>query len=320
MTETINIADATTYTLPDIVTKKVIIVGSATATSNIVVQQPLVEFIPGCVITIDYRAYVTYNGGVVIIWGKTLTEQEARRNLTILVSFSESDFQVSVIDVDNAKKQERLKSTTVKTIASSTTINLEQKDGDVIRLQGSGTLAGSCVVNLFNGLLGDEATIIYEGSFSLNGNNITIQGQSLGSFEASAGNIIFKYKHNGVSWDVVSWYLTPEKYIWHTMTVPVSFEAGEQGAILINFDASVYVDYAFMTVAKPLSATDNGAITFDKNTINLATSSIPYSSGFGHTDTVLIEAVFSPSDNFEVITAKSTAGGKVLVLLKYRYI
>lgn len=105
------------------------------------------------------------------------------------------------------------------------------------------------------------------------------------------------------------------------VTIPLSFETNEQTATKIYFPSKVTINKIRSIVMKALAGTDTGTITGANSTGNSNNGVV----------TVAISAVLdeedsaSPDSNnvveadsyYKLTTAKSTAGGKVLVTLEY---
>ena len=105
------------------------------------------------------------------------------------------------------------------------------------------------------------------------------------------------------------------------VTVPLSFESGEQTATKIYFPFAVTINKIRSIVVKAIAATDDGTITGANSTGDSANGvvTVAASSALDTEDSA------SPTTNNEVAadsyykltSAKSTAGGKVLVTLEY---
>jgi len=104
------------------------------------------------------------------------------------------------------------------------------------------------------------------------------------------------------------------------VTVPMSFETGEQTTTRIYFNSKVTVDKIRGIVMKAIAGTDNGTITCGNST-GASTAGVITATA---SDALNVEYAVSPSTNNVVLadgyyyltSAKSTAGGKVLVTLE----
>ena len=106
------------------------------------------------------------------------------------------------------------------------------------------------------------------------------------------------------------------------IVVPVSFETGELGASRINTPGKIRIVRVRGIVIKAIAATDNGTITVrdeSGNTIATLTATaadalgVLYDSGIiTDTDRDIEKDTF-----FDALTAKTTAGGKVLLSIEY---
>ncbi len=102
----------------------------------------------------------------------------------------------------------------------------------------------------------------------------------------------------------------------------VSFEAGEQAQNRIYTAAKMRINRVKAVVVKAIGGTDNGTITVQDesgNTIVVLTATasdalnVEYDSGV-ITDT---DQDIAADSHFRLLTAKTTAGGKVLVSVEY---
>ena len=105
------------------------------------------------------------------------------------------------------------------------------------------------------------------------------------------------------------------------VTVPLSFESGEQTATKIYFPFAVTINKIRSIVVKAIAATDDGTITGANSTGDSANGVITVAASSA-LDT---EDSASPTTNNEVAadsyykltSAKTTAGGKVLATIEY---
>lgn len=163
------------------------------------------------------------------------------------------------------------------------------------------------------------------------------------------GNIIAVY--NGATWDVniqasartANWLLgnditnseisktkltvaLQDNTSVRSVVVPISFEASEQGYYSIfPYDlvsqASIKFHSITVAVTKALANTDAGSIVINVGITPVHTFSIPASSAIGYnTTTSNITVSSSAYPNIDLITSKTTAGGKALVTINFEYL
>lgn len=107
-----------------------------------------------------------------------------------------------------------------------------------------------------------------------------------------------------------------------SVTVPLSFETGEQAATKLFFDYPVKITKIRGIVTKAIAASDNGTVTGANATGNSTAGVITATAA----DALAVEYAVSPTSNntvaagsyYKLTTAKSTAGGKVLVTLEFQ--
>lgn len=103
--------------------------------------------------------------------------------------------------------------------------------------------------------------------------------------------------------------------------VALSFETGEQGSVKLYFPEPVVVTKLRSTVLKALAATDAGTIT-GANATGASSSGVlthPLSAAIGNEqNTVPTSNNYVTAGSFyQLTTAKTTAGGKVIVSVEY---
>jgi hypothetical protein len=105
------------------------------------------------------------------------------------------------------------------------------------------------------------------------------------------------------------------------VTIPMSFETGEQTATKIYFPFAVTINKIRGIVMKAIAATDNGTIT-GANASGASTGGVITCTA---SDALNTEYSATPTTNntvaagsyYKLTSAKTTAGGKVLVTLEY---
>lgn len=106
------------------------------------------------------------------------------------------------------------------------------------------------------------------------------------------------------------------------LTIPASFETGELGAIKFKmpYPGSIVNVYAIAT--KAIAATDAGTVVLKNNAGTTMTVTTPISFaasdifGTAYTSAVTASNTFVAGDILTILTAKTTAGGKVLISLE----
>jgi hypothetical protein len=114
----------------------------------------------------------------------------------------------------------------------------------------------------------------------------------------------------------------------HLQAVDISFEAGELGAYKIRVPWDCTLDFAYSYVTKAIAATDNGTITFKDNAgtvmdtgAGAGTGIITYTASTARNSATNITFTgtntFSAGELLTIESAKTTAGGKVLLSLRF---
>ncbi len=106
------------------------------------------------------------------------------------------------------------------------------------------------------------------------------------------------------------------------MVVPVSFEAGEQCQNRVYTAGRIRINRVRAVVTRALTATDNGTLTVqDAAGDTIATLTIPASSAvnteFFTTVIADVDQDIAKDSHFRLLTAKTTAGGRLLVSVEY---
>jgi hypothetical protein len=114
----------------------------------------------------------------------------------------------------------------------------------------------------------------------------------------------------------------------HLQAVDISFESGEVGAYKIRVPWDCTLDFAYSYVTKAIAATDNGTITFKNNAgtvmdtgAGAGTGIITYTASTARDSATNITFTgtntFSAGELLTIESAKTTAGGKVLLSLRF---
>jgi hypothetical protein len=114
----------------------------------------------------------------------------------------------------------------------------------------------------------------------------------------------------------------PTAGVGGVVSVPVSFETGEQGAYRVHFPVAVTITSIVSRVQKALAATDSGTVTganaTGASTGGVATHAASAAIGNEQTATPTTNVNVDAGSYYQLTTAKSTAGGKAVVSLQYK--
>jgi len=106
------------------------------------------------------------------------------------------------------------------------------------------------------------------------------------------------------------------------IVVPVSFETGEQAVYGVRMSYPGSITNVYCKATKAIAATDNGTITFKNNagTTMTVTTPIEFTASdpinTAYSSAVTANNTFVDGDIFTITPAKTTAGGKVLVIVE----
>lgn len=108
----------------------------------------------------------------------------------------------------------------------------------------------------------------------------------------------------------------PAEVKQNIITVPHSFESGEQGDINIYLPWRAKLFRVRSTVVKAIAGTDNGTITVKTGTTTITTITHNASEAYGTEKSASVNQDFLENSAITLTSAKTTAGGKVLVSLE----
>ena len=105
------------------------------------------------------------------------------------------------------------------------------------------------------------------------------------------------------------------------ITIPMSFETGEQTTTKIYFPKAVTINKIRSIVMKALAATDAGTIT-GRNFVGISAGgvlTIPLSAALDTENSAILtnNNTVAVNSYYYLTSAKTTAGGKVLITLEY---
>jgi hypothetical protein len=125
-------------------------------------------------------------------------------------------------------------------------------------------------------------------------------------------DILRRHNHTG---------LESEKMNQGVRDVLMSFETGEQGAVKLYFPFPVQITKIRGIVVKALGATDTGTVTGANSTGNstggVLTGAISAVLGTEYSATPTTNFKVGKNDYYKLTSAKTTAGGKILVSVEY---
>jgi len=218
---------------------------------------------------------------------------------------------------------------------------------------GTGALVGNIVITTSGSpVVGSTLILNWNCTFSAGGATVTILGEAIPS-HLYGKTFIFKGIYNGASWDtnllvdinqtqvitntaIVNSIITGSKVTTNTIdtanlttkanveqtVIEVSFESGEQCNNTIRMASDFTLNTIYYEVIKALANTDAGTITPEINGVAVTLSSaisIPLSTAINTTASTNCTALNTgvANDLLTFVAAKTTAGGKVRITLKW---
>lgn len=113
-------------------------------------------------------------------------------------------------------------------------------------------------------------------------------------------------------------YSVPLIGSYQVLTVPFSFETSEVGTYpLVSLPYRCRLISADTVLYKAAAASDDGTVLIKKSSTTYATVTVAASSAIGAEDTAptVTDTPFETSEQISITTAKSTAGGKGVLML-----
>ncbi len=297
--------------------------GSGTLSSSITIALDSSNIVAGVTyhFQVRYNCTFTLNGSSITILSTTLSQEQSVGGNTIFnCTYINGALKVAVLDSDTIQP---------KAVDGIATTNLDGSGGTVTLvpnadyqtqvLTGTNPLTGSYVYTATGTQNGQKFRIIYNGTMSPTGGNITLFGYQLSDEQCLYGNVTVDAEYNGGSWDI-SVSQDPNTFtsgFSDEFIVPVSFESGEQcnNTFYAWFDGEILSLQAAVT--KALAGTDAGTVQLyiGGNPVASGLITVPLSSALD--DLVIVPTVtgatFSAGDPIYLTTSKATAGGKLLV-------
>jgi hypothetical protein len=296
--------------------------------------------VEGTIAVFNYRGIVQLNGYNVTILGRTLTQEESTSKLKIFAEYNgtSSSWNVICLKESNNNIVRGVGSITMNT---GGTVTLTPGINKTVQyITGSPTLASNwSITSAGSPVDGDTFTIYYYATPTIGSNTVTIFGVTLTPFmsfyNGSGGPLICKTIYSSsyggwmtnISRDTTNMGILPidcqSAITDYVITIPVSFENGEQGNNTIMYIPHSYqIIRQSAIVVKAIAGTDNGTITIQQNGSTVATLTLTASSAVNTTFTSTngVPTTTAGNTNINLISAKTTAGGKALVSLVIRKI
>lgn len=211
---------------------------------------------------------------------------------------------------------------------SGATITLIPNNEVNFTILDTGTLTSNYTIN-FSGTVynGYKFTFYYKANVTKGAFNFNILGTNLSETQLKRESTI-EAVYNGTSWDLnitpntvsTGWIKNTDNSPTNnlvTFVVPVSFETGEQSnnSIYIPFEY-VLVEGAYC-ITKAIAGTDNATITVKTNGTSRGVTTILASTAINTESKLTISSTTGDVAGYyaQIVTAKTTAGGKALVTL-----
>ena len=303
-----------------------IIDGSATLSSNYTLNYSGTpeDFL---VLEIKYVADINLFGNTITILGKTLSQEEANSNLNIVAVWNGSSFDVAVLK-DNGNSNYGITARYTVPNSGGTTTLVPGINPRVLILDGTPTLSSPYTVTGTGVNNGDEFYVFYTTQAVLGANSVTIFGISLNDTIAENGGAYVHAVYDGSSWvakvirdsDIaIGVDEVNDDVVTYTIVV------GEQGNNTIYMYTNFIVQDFSYSVIKTLGITDPGTITPKINGVNIVLNppgaiSIAAGTVIDTTGTVDVNTNNTgiAGDYIDLVSAKTTAGGKVRVSLNIK--
>lgn len=195
-------------------------------------------------------------------------------------------------------------------------------------IENTGTLAANYTISTSETLfIGKTYKLYYKATVDKASYNFNILGTNLSETQLNRESTI-EAVYNGTTWDLnitpntvsTAWIKnsdnsTVNNYV--TFVLPVSFETGEQSnnSIYIPFDY-VLVEGAYC-ITKAIAGTDNATITVKTDGTSRGVTTILASTVINTENKLTISNTTGDVGGYyaQIVTAKTTAGGKALVTL-----
>jgi hypothetical protein len=212
---------------------------------------------------------------------------------------------------------------------SGATISLTNAaQGVLFTIRGTGTLTSDYTINTTGSFdKGATFSFYYKADVTKGAFNFNILGTNLTETQLQRESTI-EAVYNGTAWDLIitpntvstAWIKNSDNSTENnlvTFTIPVSFETGEQSnnSIYIPFDY-VLVEGAYC-ITKAIAGTDPATITIKTNGTSRGVTTILAGQIIDTENKLTISNTTGNVAGYyaQIVTAKTTAGGKALVTL-----
>lgn len=213
---------------------------------------------------------------------------------------------------------------------SGATYSLVSIKGEQVEytIEGTGTLAANYTISTAETLfIGKTFKLYFKADVTKGAFNFNILGTNLSTTQLKRESTI-EAVYNGTSWDLnitpntvsTAWIKNSDNSTENnlvTFVLPVSFETGEQSnnSIYIPFEY-VLVEGAYC-ITKAIAGTDNATITVKTDGTSRGVTTILASTVINTENKLTISNTTGNVGGYyaQIVTAKTTAGGKALVTL-----
>jgi hypothetical protein len=304
------------------------ITGTETLVGNFVVA-PTGTPVKNTKIEVRWEAACTPGANSVTIFGETIPEELLSSNFVAECLYDGSNWEVTILvdwaaaSIVNADRIEADAVTTVKILDANVTYAKIQDTAEYTLLgrnaSGSGAIsaaaiaAQSFVVRLAAGFVSLTP--------SADGQVVMRKGGSLVSASLGFSELDGEIALAQIPDDEITAAKLANTLLDEVITIPVSFEAGEQCNNRFKMPYAGTLVEMYGVVTKAIAATDAGTI-IAKNAAGttMATGTLTFAASdaleTAYTATPSTNNTFAAGDILYLTAAKSTAGGKVLVSLK----
>lgn len=268
-----------------------------------------------------YGGQVTIGGFNISFFGTTLSAAQALYEAEITAYYNGTAWEIRVlsdmttgnVDLNGANIVAGSIPVTALTNSSITLAKMAVLAGRgyLIRGDANGALGGFNAVTSGNLVMGngtDITSLAMSGDATINGTGvITIANDAVTTAKILNANITTAKLATALATQVV--------------TIACSFEAGEVGAIKFKMPYPGSITNVYAIATKAIANTDAGTVVFKDNAGTTMTVTTPISFaasdpfGTAYSSNITANNTFVASDLITVLTAKPTAGGKVLLSL-----
>lgn len=274
------------------------IIGTATMISNVTIA-PTGTPITGLTYVFNYKAIldITTNSTTVLIFGQNLTAAQALNSQEIICSYNGTTWDV---DIQSSFDNSNIVSTS--NIQNGAITSGKIATGAI----STASLADDSVTNA-------KLATMTPSSIKIGGSTGDPADLALGLDQIAIGNGTTVTTINKSNLTITSLY--------EIITVPISFETGEQSSNIIKIPFNGFMKEAFFCVTKALSGTNNATINFKYNNspfTSMGIMTVPLSSVVDDTVSLTFTTStwnFVADQEIMCLGIKSTVGGKGILSL-----